>query len=213
MLWESLVADGHVRAARIRRLQPWVIVLGLVLIWLGIWIARSGPDVRPQASFAGLLQERAMKLQQHAQRTIDTLPPLNLSPQSAKSLPPQTELEAVADAIRKALTATGDLPTDEIDFKKMKVDEFWRGEWPTQQIAYVEEDDMYLLGANVYVGSPSYPQPARWVGLLKKQANGWEIVSVGGSRLVAANRIPGVYASQIPLSLEPFLPDPHDEKT
>lgn len=210
MLWESLVTEGHVRAARVRRMQPWVIVLGLLLIWGGIWIARRGPDVRPPTSFISILQERAAKLQQRAQAAVDSLPQLNLSPAAVRSLPPQSELGELVAAIRQSLSADDELPATDVDFKEMKPEEFWRGEWPSEQVAYIEDDDTYVFGANVFVGSPAYPQPVRWIGVMKKAEKDWQYVTLGGNRLVGINELPSSYAGQIALSLTPFLPD---EKT
>jgi len=36
LLWEELVTDGHVRAARLRSVEPWLIGLGALLILGGI---------------------------------------------------------------------------------------------------------------------------------------------------------------------------------
>src|SRR5262245_16573039 len=212
MLWETLVTDGHVRAARLRRIQPWLIALGLILIWLGIWIARSGPDIRPSTSFLGVLQERAAKLQQHATRTFSQLPRLQMQPEQAKALPPVTELTELVAAIRKSLTDDNDLPTDDVDFAEMKVDDFWRGDWASEKVAYLESGDAYLFGANVQAGNPNFPQTGRWMGIAKKLDDGrWDYVTLAGNGFAGVANTQVVAPQQIALTLEPFLPEPPPE--
>ncbi|HUA87894.1 MAG TPA: hypothetical protein VL994_00570, partial [Steroidobacteraceae bacterium] len=92
MLWEVLVTDGHVRATRLRRAQPWIIALGLVLIWAGLWIVHAGPEIRVAASLPGLLQERVGQAQQAAATPFSQLQPPQLSAQDLQRLPSAGEV-------------------------------------------------------------------------------------------------------------------------
>jgi len=208
MLWESLVTDGHVRAARLRRLQPWLIALGLILIWIGLWIARAGPQIGANTSFQQILQQRVMDARMHADNTLNSLPRLAMQTPEAKSLPPVRELEEVIETIRKSLNESNDLPEDDIDFKELDDEDFWKGDWGTERIVYMKDGNTYLVGANVNTGNENYPQPARWLGAFKQVKSAWEYTTLAANGTV--HRIgarPAVPASQLVLFLESFLPD------
>src|SRR5690348_3454575 len=66
LIWELLVTDGHVRAARLRRLQPWLIALALILLWVGIMVVHLAPAIQPKTSVAARVQERLTELQARA---------------------------------------------------------------------------------------------------------------------------------------------------
>jgi hypothetical protein len=213
MLWEMLVTDGHVRAARLRRLQPWLIAIGIVLIWLGYMVVRAGPDLAPGVPAGAKLQERLMHLQQHAQSTFQKLPRLDIARDAQNSLPPAREIAELTAAITKSLNDTGDLPED--DLKLVEVDDeesFWKGEWGIEQLHYWRDGDNVLVAGNVSVGSPQYPQPARWAGLFhrgetEKGEMTWVYGSLAAGNLFAPGELPYMAPQQVALSLEPFLPE------
>jgi hypothetical protein len=219
MLWEMLVTDGHVRAARLRRLQPWIIALGIVLIWLGIWIVRLGPDLVPGVSAQQKIQERLMKLGQQVEFTVQKLPAAQVAPEAAKQLPSAKEVAEVIAAVTKSLNDSGDLPDDDIKFTEAKnEDAFWKGDWPLENVVYLRDGPNLLVGGLVSVGSPSYPQPARWLGLFhrgeiekgeKKGDKVWTYASLSANNVGFAPReFPYVAAGQVPMSLAPFLLEP-----
>jgi hypothetical protein len=218
MLWELLVTDGHVRAARLRRLQPWIIALGIILLWLGFMIIRLGPDLTPGVPAAAKLQERLAKLQQHAQNTFQKIPPLSLPADAQKSLPPAKEVTELVAAVLKSLNESGDLPEDDIKFKELDdADVFWKGDWGTEQVNYWRDGDNVLVAGNVSTGAPSYPQPARWIGLFHRGENKqgkdvWVYASVVGGNQFAPRELLYVSPQQIPLSLAPFLPEMPEPK-
>jgi len=219
MLWEMLVTDGHVRAARLRRLQPWMIALGIVLIWLGIWIVRQGPDLAPPVPAQARIQERLGQLMQRVQFTTQKLPQqVTLAPDAAKQLPPAKEVAEVIAGVTKSLNESGDLPKDDITFVEAKNEEaFWKGDWAPEQVVYLRDGPNVLVGGLVSVGSPSYPQPARWLGLFhrgeiekgdKKGDKVWVYASLAAGNVFAPREFPYVSPTQVPMSLVPFLLEP-----
>jgi hypothetical protein len=213
MLWEMLVTDGHVRSARLRRVQPWIIALGIVLLWLGIIIIRMGPDLQTGTSAAGKLQERLMKLQEQAEFTFRKLPPLTMPADAQKSLPPAKEVAEVVSATLTTLNQSADLP-DDVKFKEAAdAEAFWKGDWGTEQIAYLRDGDNVLVGGNVSMGSPAYPQPSRWIGMFHRGENTkgekhWMYASVVAGSQFAPRELQYVQPQQIALSLRPFLLEP-----
>jgi hypothetical protein len=213
MLWELMVTDGHVRAARLRRLQPWIIALGILLLWLGVVIVRLGPDLGQGASASMKLQERLMKLQQHAETSFQKIPPPALSPEALKALPPAKEVAEVIAAITKALQASGDLPDGDIKFKEIDEETFWKGDWGTEQVNYLRDGNNLLVAANVSTGAPNYPQAARWIGLFHRgeTAKGdkqWAYASLAAGNVFAPRELPYVSPQQVALSVQSFLPEP-----
>lgn len=213
MLWELLVTDGHVRAARLRRLQPWIIALGVILLWLGVVIMRLGPDLQQGSSAAMKLQERLMHLQQHAESTFQKIPPLSLSADALTSLPSAREVAEVVASITKSLNASGDLPEAEIKFKEADEATFWNGDWGTEQLQYLRDGDNILVAGNVSTGAPNYPQGARWLGLFHRGENvkgdkQWVYASLVSGNVFAPREYPYFSPGQVALSLSGFLPEP-----
>lgn len=214
MLWELLVTDGHVRAARLRRLQPWIIALGIILLWVGFVIVQLGPDLAPGMPAEAKLQERVGKLQQHAETTFQKIPPLTLSADAQKSLPPAKEIAELVTAITRSLNETGDLPEDELKFAEFEeVEDVWKGDWGLEKLNYARDGDNLLVAGNVSVGTPAYPQPSRWMGLFHRGANlagddVWVYVSIISGNLFAPRELAYVSPSEVPLSLQAFLPEP-----
>ncbi|MBX3607304.1 MAG: hypothetical protein KF788_18635 [Piscinibacter sp.] len=207
MLWESLVSDGHVRAARLRRLQPWFVGSGLLLIWVGAWVASLAPGTRPEASVASIVQQRLAKAQTRAEAAVTPLQRPTLGASELAALPPVAELSEVIDAVLHSLDRSGELPTDTFTFTETERDALWKGDWHSEQLHYLKAGDLYVVAANVNVGQPTRAQAARWIGVFKKFGDKWQYGSLQGPGLYQPRPYPSLRARDIPLSLAPLLPD------
>jgi hypothetical protein len=180
------------------------------LLWLGFIIIRMGPDLQTGTSATAKLQERVMKLQQQAEYTFRKLPQLTLTPDAQKSLPSAKEVSEVVDATLKSLNQSGDLP-DDVKYKEASdVEAFWKGDWATEQIEYLRDSDNLLVGGDVSIGSPNYPQPARWVGLFHrgestKGEKRWIYTSPIVGSLFGPREQQSTSPQQVALSLRGFL--------
>lgn len=208
MLWESLVTDGHVRAARIRRLQPWMFVLGLLLIWIGVLVAGLAPAVRPSNSVVAIVQQRVGALQQRANAAFATLPRPALDAAALEKLPPVKEISEVIAATQQSLDKSGDLADDQIQFKEIEADAFWRGAWGSEQVSYLKSGSFYLVAALATSGSGNYLQAQRWVGAFKKFSGKWEYTTISTAGLYQPPQLPAVAPANIALSLKSLLPEP-----
>lgn len=208
MLWEQMVTDGHVRAARLRRVQPWIIALGLVLLWAGMWVVHAGPQIRPSASLVALLQERLAQAQQRSSEPFARLPPLAPGRAELERLPSAGELPELVETIRRSLNDSGRLPTKDVDFTELTPESFFGGPWEPEHVLYLKSGNSYLLGAQVHRGSAASPQPVRWIGVMKRLGGQWQYATVlaGGSGGLA--NLPSVAPQNIALTLQPFLPPP-----
>lgn len=204
MLWELLVTDGHVRAARLRRAQPWVIALGLLLLWVGLWIVHKGPEIRTAASVPALVQERLAQAQLAATAPFALLQSAQVSAADLQRLPNATELPELIETIRRSLQDHDRLPRSEIDFVELKPAAFFAGAWEPEQVAYVNSGNSYLFGARVHRGSATSPQPARWIGIMKRLGGEWQYATVAGS--TGPSNLPTVAPNAIALTLEPLVP-------
>lgn len=207
MLWEQLVTEGHVRAARLRRIQPWLIAIGIVLLWAGFLIADAGPEITASASVPGKLQERLLRSQQRASAAFASLPaPPPVSPDLV-GLPPVRELPELVATIRSALEAGGDLPEDDVDFVELDVEAFWKGDWPVAKVAYLEDDGTYLFGALVQRRYGAGTQAVRWVGAMRQFGPKWQYATLAGPHVEGPPGEPMIRAEQVSVSLADTLPE------
>ena len=206
MLWELLVTDGHVRAARLRRAQPWVIALGLILLWAGIWVVHAGPEIRSTASLPQLLQERLAQAQLVATAPFSQLQSLQVSPAELQRLPDAAELPELIETLRKSLQNQGRPPSTEIDVTELEPAAFFAGRWEPEHVVYVNSGHTYLFGAMIHRGSATSPQPARWIGVMKRLDGQWQYATVAAGNSIGPANLPSVAPGAIPLTLQPLVP-------
>jgi hypothetical protein len=207
MLWEYLVTDGHVRSTRLRRLQPWIIALGIILVQLGLIIIRLAPLIRPEESVAAILLKRVSVAQSRANIAFKGLAQPSFAPEDLASLPPAKEVAEVIDATLRSLQQTDTLPDDLINFVEMEPETLWKGDWGIERVNHVKSGDMYLLAANLNSGSESRPKPVRWVGIFKKLNGTWQYTSIAVSGMYVPQKFLQVEPSAIPIALGPVLPN------
>lgn len=207
MLWESLVSDGHVRSARLRRLQPWVLAAGLLLIWLGAWVASLAPGTRHETSVLAILQQRIAKVQTRADAAMAALPRPALTPADLAALPPFAEVDEVIQATLQSLDKSGDLPSDTFDFVETDREALWKGEWRSEKLHYLRSGDLIVVAAHVNVGNAARAQPSRWMGAFRKFGDKWQYCSLAGPGLYLPRQHQTVRPRDLPLSLSPVLPD------
>lgn len=206
LLWELLVTDGHVRAARLRRIQPWLIAAGLLCIWAGFWVAHLAPTLQPQTSVAMRIQQRLAEIQAREAVAFTTLSRAPVRPDQPERLAPVSQIPQVVQALLSSLNDSGGLPEQAVKLGKLDADAFWTGNWPTEQVSYVKSGRTYLLGAYAHVGPSTSVQPVRWLGVLKNIAGKWQYASLGGVGTYLPAGVPSTSPQSISLSLEPFLP-------
>ena len=206
LLWELLVTEGHVRAARLRRIQPWIIVTALLCVWGGIWVARLAPAIQPQTSVAMRIQQRLTEIQAREAFAFTLLSRAPLRPEQPDRLPPVSQIPQVVQALLGSLNDTGSLPEQSLKLGKLDAADFWAGHWPTEQVSYVKSGGTYLLGAYAHVGPSTSVQPVRWLGALKRIDGKWQYASLGGTGTYVPPGLPSTSPQSISLSLEPFLP-------
>ncbi len=206
LLWELLVTDGHVRAARLRRIQPWLIATGLLCIWAGFRVAHLAPALQPQTSVAMRIQQRLTEIQAREAIAFTALSRAPVRPDQPDRLAPVSQIPQVVQALLTSLNDSGSLPEQSVKLGKLGTEAFWAGTWPTEQVSYVKSGRTYLLGAYAHVGPSTSVQPVRWLGVLKNIDGKWQYASLAGVGTYLPAGLPSTSAQSISLSLEPFLP-------
>jgi hypothetical protein len=206
LVWELLVTDGHVRAARLRRLQPWIIASGLLLLWAGFFVAGLAPAVQPTSSVASIIGTRVSNIQTQANYAFSILPAGVGGQGDVNALPSATEVTEVVDTILSSLNKTGDLPDELLKLKEKDADELWKGDWETEQVNYAKSGKFYLIWANVSVGSSPYARPVRWMGAVKKTGDVWRYATVAHAGFYVPPNLPAVRPEQIVYSMSSLLP-------
>jgi hypothetical protein len=213
LTWELLVTDGHVRAARLRRLQPWIIALAIVLLVGGAIVIGLAPSIQPATSVSSRVQLKLAQIQRRAEVAFTALGRLTPRIDDPARLPPDREIPDVVKAMLASLTASGDLPEGNLTFKHIDEDAFWAGNWGTQQVSYLKSGGVYLLAAYAHVGPSNSTQPVRWVGAAKKINDKWQYATIAWNGLYMPPGLPGVSPQSIAVSLDAFLPSLPSEET
>jgi hypothetical protein len=206
LLWEKLVTDGHVRAARLRWIEPWLIGLGVVFILGGIYmLALIPPRTALYGRDEGLVSGVA-SVQAGAIAALADLPSVRVPPDQMKNLVPASQISQVVTSIMDGLNATGDLPADKLTMKVVDADTFWRQPWSFSHLNVTLGPNTTLVGAVVNEGTQDSPQLARWLGVFNRREDGWKAISIVAPGFYVDSTIHSTTIEQIPLTLQSVLP-------
>ncbi len=228
--WELLVTDGHVLAAQLRRVAPWLVAAGIVLLIVAVSLPATDTSSPWAWTYATSSQRIELNRSQYIQPIIDRLqyaPTQQFTLQQVQDLAPVEELPEAITAILSNLNAGGGL-TPKLYFKEIPSSSFWSWEWmpraqadgsPVEVIQpnpdgkfpdyiYVAKgsDDTYSFGAFSremleYPNGAREPKVVRWVAVARKFSSGWKLVSLNSNDFYLAAGIPSATVYEIPTSL------------
>jgi hypothetical protein len=222
LAWESLVTDGHVRAARFRWILPWLIAIGIGLILSG-FVVRSLPIFSYHHKDRDTLGRQAViDIQKPAIDALSQLiAPKIKSDDSLKLIPPAKELPKVVKVFLDELNRSGNLPAEGIQIAHVDPKIFWSKEWPLTKLIATEADGVKVVGAVVLPNEAAaarstdsffYSQPeqsptvVRWLGVFKKKDTRWVLISIKADGFVTVPGYEAAPIADIPLSIKPVLP-------
>lgn len=210
LAWELLVTDGHVRAARVRWMQPWLVALALIFIFLSIYLALV---VHPTAHDSGLsesggAEDAGVRLRDRVAATERLLPSLGVAQEEGRTLPllsdvgPHVVTPLLAELNRSGRLGNGDLPV-----ATRSIDDFWRKPWPHDaSLVGAGSGDVRLVGAVINRGNAAFVSGGRWLGIFRKRHGEWQVASAEDAGFLPATGYPATALEAIPLTLRPVLP-------
>jgi hypothetical protein len=208
LAWEQLVTEGHVRAARLRWMQPWLVTIGAGFLVIGFYLA-AGVSV-PVASVSATdeLASEVSAAQKPVIAAINSLPKLQFGDGAAPQLVAAGEVgAALIPLILEELKKTNRLPSDQIEIAITPVNEFWRKEWPHDKLIATGNDSVKLVGAVVNAGGETYITPRRWLGIFRKASGKWQYATADGGEFIEIGNQPHVAPEAIPITLASVLPE------
>lgn len=207
--WESLVTQGHVRAARWRNAVPFVLSPAVITVALGVALTAFLPQAPPSTRVVDAQNALAAQQRFAVVAFLQDKGIVQSAPADAeRAFTPQTAPSNVATLL-EALNATGRLPESVV---KQNAEEFWIGGWRTGVIHAVQEGRTILVGYYVDVamrGDPGFrsqPMLLRAYGVLRcsteRQWTFYCLQIVGAPPCDA----PSVDPSAIPATMRDFIP-------
>lgn len=202
--WERLVTDGHVRAARIRKAQPWIVALAIILTLIG-WGAMSsisgyeGVNDR-ETTLSGEVEKRRLE----AQRAFAGLPPPSVDEQDKTSIMLASELPALQSDILTGLKQDDEIPSN-AHVKIVDDEEFWRTPWNPNEVVGATGSSVRIVGAVINSGDAEFPNIGRWLAVFRKKDGEWDVVTIDYDGFVSVPDTASTQIDKIPVTLSPIL--------
>lgn len=204
--WEQLVTDGHVRAARVRRIQPVLVTLAIALMVVG-WTLMGAAN-RFQSGGSSARQEAlSTVVQQRQWRAIDAfagMPAPRVGKSQIKTLPLAATLTTTQSRIITELNRAGEVPED-LHLREVEPSEFWRVPWKPGELITTHSGSVRIVGGLINRGSAEYGDVARWLGVFSRQSGEWKGLSIIAPGFFAVEGLPTASIASIPVTLEPIL--------
>lgn len=202
--WEQLVTDGHVRAARVRRIQPFLIAVAIALMLLG-WILMG--LVEPSKAENDRARMLGEQVQQQQWRAIDAfagMPPPSIGESKIMALPLASSLADMQTRILTELNRANDVPKD-LKLQAVEPSVFWRVPWKPGEAVTSSSGSVRIVGTLVNTGTTEYGNVARWLGVFRRQNGEWKAVSIAADGFVEIEGTPTTPIEAIPVTLSPLL--------
>lgn len=218
MLWEKLITDGHVRAARFRLVAIPFFIIGLILLYFSLPKAieafKSSPhlnSLRPKQADINIRLHRPVIAK------LQAIPPLSITQAEFQNIAPAEELSTVTKLIVDRLNSSASLPKD-LPLRQLPPEDFWSAQWPVTEISYTSTENAYAFGAVVRVTLPAAAGQRerivarRWIAIFHRTDKTWSTATLrlpdfytpSASEVVQPERIPVTLRSL--MNIEEFRP-------
>ena len=207
--WEQLVTEGHVRAARLRMIAPYIIGIGVFAVTAGVYGFIIKPSHTPLPSMSVTLQNRLHEFKAPVIQPFQILsfvPPLTT--EQINELPPDRELPKVIELLKASLQESESYPKELVDIiKEVDLSTFWQGRWPVVGIVTIsDKKDLRAFGATVMQKTRyGTTAPARWIGIFKHSPKGWMVVSISHQGMAAPSEFPTAKPDDLAVSLKKLM--------
>ncbi len=204
MGWQQLVTDGHVRAARVRRLQPGLIAAAVLLLLAGWWLLEAADAPKAKNDRAGVLREEVERRQLPALIAFGGLPAPRIGESRLKELPLASSLPEIQRRILTELDRADQVPAD-LKFKEVEPSAFWRIPWKPSEMVTTGSGRARLVGGLVNSGTAEAPIPEGWLAAFREKDDKWQGVTILGPGFVQLPQTDAVPIEQIAITLGPLL--------
>lgn len=228
-LWEELVTDGHVRAARIRLVRGRVVALSLVLLVVAVVITAFGVGIRAADSKAittKILNQHFDDYKKSVEEIFSQMPKYHDLSDEEKKIMVETPfiLNFIKSHIAKLNSDEPDEQEYSVVLKKVSKNDFWKEKLESGKITYVSDGDVQIYGAlacyidgyytngvfleNRYPDEEGRPcrRPTFWLGVFKKINGKWKYASIGISGGFKPNEHESVDPNEILETLKDMMP-------
>ena len=171
--WEHLITEGHVRAARLRRVAPYTIALGIALVVIGVY---GFIHLSTQTGVSGIDLQQSLqgKVRDYRHPVLKKIEAMRIDREFTEDqilqIATEEKLSKAVQKIMASLEEKDALPSD--DFQTLKPEEFWGKSWPTDvpvtTALTVKKENVLAVGAIVNIGDERYSTQKLWIGLFKK---------------------------------------------
>ena len=208
LAWEDLVTEGHVRAARMRRVQPILIAVSVAAMLLGWYLLSGIEPTRVENNRAEILFESVEAQQRRAAYAFGGMPAPRIGRSQVAASPLASDAPTLQRRILDELNLTSELPSDLPNGLRLVAVEpnvFWRRPWRARALIATRSSDVVLAGTIMNSGSAEFPMAERWIGVFRRRDGQWESVTIGATGFVTSADFPLVGIRDIPLTLSPLL--------
>ena len=202
--WEQLVTEGHVRAARLRRVQPVLIGIATALIIVGVLLMLTIKPPQVENNRAKTLSTYVERQQWRVLEAFSGLPQPRLMPSEVANLVPGQAVLTIHKESLAGLNRTGDFPPQTL-VQEVEPSAFWRAPWPKNKLIRIGKGDTYLLGGLINAGAEDYPQPRRIIVIYRRHGQDWSAVTVIAPDFAALPDTPRAPIESFPITLKPII--------
>lgn len=204
--WQQLVTDGHVRAARVRRIQPMLIAIAIVLMLVGWFLLGLVEPSKTENNRAHVLVGEVTRQQVKATYAFAGMPPPRVGYSKLATLPHFATLGDTQKRILTELDRADGVPKD-MGIKEVTPSAFWRVPWKPGEMVTSGSGDVRVIGAlvNSSIVDPDVPDLGRWLGVFRKRNGSWSAISIEAPGFVGIEGTAVVPINAIPVTLAPLL--------
>jgi hypothetical protein len=208
--WEQLVTEGHVRAARVRMIAPYIIGFGILAVMAGVYGLLLMTSNTSLPSMSEILQKRLNAFKAPVIQPfqyISTVPSMTM--EQMKDVPPASELPKVIEMLKASLQANEAYPKEFNELiKEVNPSTFWQGKWPAVGIMTINKGNLRAFGTTVIQDTDKLyggGMPARWIGIFKHISKEWLIVSINYPGMIAPREFPAAPPDELSVSLKSLM--------